>query len=226
MENTLSRLRSVERSAVWLCAVLLICLAPVFLHAQTGFEAMDLEALKAQADRLEARVGSNAADYATLRDLAAVYHYMAVKDSKAYAKKAVEVLERAYEKKPDDYGVLCYLGNAYVLLAKNGGFFATRAANANKGFGYMDKAVRNAPDDITIRLTRGISSKASPKFLGRRPVAYEDFEYLAALFEKGLKVPQSLKATVYGQLADLYKEDGDAVRAQKYGAMAEKAQIR
>jgi len=226
MENTLSRLRSVQRSTIWLYAVLLLCLVPAFLHAQTGFEAMDLKALKEQADQLEARVGSNAADYATLRDLATVYHYMAVKDSKAYAKKAVQMLDRAYEKRPEDYVVLCYLGNAYVLAAKDGGDGMTRAANVNKGFEYMDKAVRHAPDDITIRLTRGFSAKASPKFLGRRQVAYEDFEYLAALFEKGLKVPESLKATVYGQLADLYKEDGDAVRAQKYGAMAEKAAIR
>ena len=118
--------------------------------------------LKAQADRLEARVGSNSADYATLRELATVYHYMAVKDSATYAKKAVQVLERAYEKRPEDYGVLCYLGNAYVLLAKDGGDGMTRAANANKGFEYMDKAVRKAPDDITVRLTRGFSAKASP----------------------------------------------------------------
>jgi tetratricopeptide (TPR) repeat protein len=207
-----------------LFAILLVCLAFAFSHAQSGFDTMDLKALSARADQLEARVASNSADYATLRDLATVYHFMAVKDSKAYAKKAVQVLERAYEKRPEDYEVLCYLGNAYVLLAKDGGDGMNRAANASKGFGYMDKAVRNAPDDITIRMTRGISAKSSPRFLGRRPVAYEDFEYLAALFDKGLKVPESLKATVYGHLADLYKEDGDAVHAQKYAAMAEKAQ--
>ncbi len=210
--------------AAWLSLLFLFLLVPAPSRSQAGFDTMDLKALKAQADQLEARVGSNAADYATLRELATVYHFMAVKDSAAYAKKAVQVLERAYEKKPEDYEVLCYLGNAYVLLAKDGSFFVTRASNASRGFGYMDKAVRNAPDDITIRMTRGISAQSSPKFLGRRPVAYEDFEYLAALFEKGPKVPDSLKAKVYGHLADLYREDGDAAHAQKYGAMAEKAQ--
>ncbi len=210
--------------ATWLSLTFLLLLAPVPSRSQAGFETMDLNALKAQADQLEARVDRNAADYTTLRDLATVYHYMAVKDSATYAKKAVQVLERAYEKKPEDYEMLCYLGNAYVLLAKDGSFFVTKAANANRGFGYMDKAVRNAPDDITIRLTRGYSAKASPRFLGRRPVAYEDFEYLAALFEKGLKVPQSLKASVYRTLAALYKEDGDEGSARKYMEMAEKCE--
>jgi tetratricopeptide (TPR) repeat protein len=184
---------------------------------------MDLKALEQQAEQLEARVNKNAADYATLRELALVYHYMALKDSKAYAKKAVQRLDEAFRKKPDDNVVLCYLGNAYVLSAKDGGDQADRAANVNRGFEYMDKAVRRAPDDVTVRLTRGMSAKASPKFLGRRPVAYEDFEYLADLIDKGLKLPQSMKTVVYSQLADLYREDGDNARAQKYASLAEKA---
>ena len=65
-------------------------------------ETMDLKALEEQAGQLEARVGKNAADYATLRELALVYHDMALKDSKTYAKKAVQRLEEAFRKKPDD----------------------------------------------------------------------------------------------------------------------------
>jgi len=218
--------RLVWLNAAWLSLCFLLLLCPGPSRSQAGFEAMDLSALAAEAEQLEARVSRNAADYATLRDLATVYHYMAVKDSKAYAKRAVERLEEASRKQPDDNVVLCFLGNAYVLLAKEGGGETDRATYVNRGFEYMDKAVRRAPEDVTVRLTRAFSAKATPKFLGRRPVAYEDFEYLAALFEKGLPVPQSLKAAVYGQLADLWGEDGDNGRAEKYRAMAQKAATR
>ena len=149
---------------------------------------------------------------------------MALKDSGGYAKKAVQTLERAYGKKQEDYAVLCYLGNAYVLLAKDGTEGMTRAANANKGLEYMDKAVRKAPDDVTIRLTRGYSAKASPSSLNRSPVAYDDFEHVAMLFEKGLKAPMPLKAPVYRSLSGLYQEDGDKVKAMKYLEMAEKCE--
>jgi len=215
--------RVVWLHGAWLSLLFLLLLFPAPSRSQTHIESMDLKGLKEQAEQLEARVGKNAADYATLRELALVYHYMALKDSKAYAKKAVQVLDEAFRTKPDDNVVLCYLGNAYVLLAKDGGEQADRAANVNRGFEYMDKAVRRAPDDVTVRITRGMSAKASPKFLGRRPVAYEDFEYLTDLIDKGGRLPQSLKALAYSQLADLYKEDGDSAQAQKYGGLAEKA---
>ena len=210
-------------NAVWLSLLIVLLLFPVPSRSQVGIESMDLKGLKEQAEQLEARVNKNAADYATLRELALVYHYMALKDSKAFANKAVQRLDEASRKNPDDNAVLCYLGNAYVLLARDGGDQADRAANVNRGFEYMDKAVRRAPDDIAVRLTRGMSSKASPKFLGRRPVAYEDFEHLADLIDKGAKFPQSVKALVYSQLADLYREDGETGKAEKYAAMAEKA---
>jgi two-component SAPR family response regulator len=70
-------------------------------------------------------------------------------------------------------------------------------------------------------MTRGLNSRGLPGFLNRRQVACEDFEHLADLFEKGLKVPASLKSTVYKNLSEFYKEDGDKVKAQKYKAMAE-----
>ena len=210
-------------NTVWLSLLILFLFFPAPSHSQAGIESMDLKGLKEQADQLEARVNKNAADYATLRELALVYHYMALKDSRAFAKKAVQRLEEVSRKNPDDNAVLCYLGNAYVLLAKDGGDQADRAANVNRGFEYMDKAVRRAPDDVTVRLTRGMSAKASPKFLGRRPVAYEDFEHLADLIDKGARLPQAVKALVYSELSDLYREDGESGKADKYEGLAEKA---
>lgn len=85
----------------------------------------------------------------------------------------------------------------------------------------MDKAVLKEPDNITIRLTRAHNSKTIPRFFNRRSIAYEDFEHLANLFEKGLNVPSRLKASVYPSLVALYEEDGNRLEAQKYQTMAE-----
>lgn len=184
-------------------------------------ENMDLQALPVRAVQLQQLLDQNPSDYESLQGLGIVYHNMAIQDSKAYGQKAAQYLEQAYQKKPDDHVVLCYLGSAYTLLAKDAWNPVSKAYYLNKGVEYMDKAVRKAPDNITVRLIRANNSKAlSSKFLSQRSIAYEDFEHLAGLFEKGLKVSSQLKASVYRSLADLYKEDGNLAEAKKYQVMA------
>ncbi len=190
------------------------------VHAEERPENMDLKALLVQAAQLQQRLDQDPSDYEALQGLGIVYHSMALKDSKAYAKKAVQYLEQANQKKFDDYVVLCYLGSAYTMLAKDARDPMSKSSYMNKGIECMDKAVRMDPDNISVRLIRANNSKSLPKFLNRRPVANEDFEYLEGLFEKKLNISASLKASVYRDLAALYKEDGDAAKARKYEAMA------
>jgi hypothetical protein len=189
-------------------------------YAEERPENMDLKALLVQAAQLQNRLDQNPSDYEALRGLGTVYHSMALKDSKAYAKKAVQYLEQAHQKRIDDNVVLCYLGSAYTLLAKDAWNPISKVYDLNKGVEYMDKAVRKDPDNITVRLIRANNSKAlSNKYLSRRSIAYEDYELLASLFEKGLKVPRQVKASVYSSLEALYEEDGNMAEAQKYQRM-------
>jgi len=193
-------------------------------YAEEKPEDKELAAVLAQITQLQQRLDQNPSDYEALRDLGIAYHNAALKDSKVYAKKAIEYLEKAHAKKMDDNVVLCYLGSAYTLLAKDASNPMDQMSFVNKGVEYMDKAARKDPDNITIRMTRANNSKSLPKFLNRRPIAYEDFEHLADLFERGLKVPFQLKTSVYHSLAALYREDGDVAKAQKYQTMAETVQ--
>jgi tetratricopeptide (TPR) repeat protein len=201
-----------------LCLVLLLFASQV--RAEERPENMDLKALSVQAAQLQQRLEQNPADYEALKGLGIVYHGMALRDSKGYAKKAVQYLEQANQKKSDETEVLCYLGSAYTLLAKDVGDLMSKSSYMNRGVEYMDKAVRMDPDNISVRLIRANNSKNLPRFLNRHSVAYEDFEHLAGLFEKRPDVSPSLKASVYRDLAALYKEDGDTTKAQKYEAMA------
>jgi hypothetical protein len=201
-----------------LCLVLLLFASQV--RAEERPENMDLKALSVQAAQLQQRLEQNPTDYEALKGLGIVYHGMALKDSKAYAKKAVQYLEQANQKKSDDTEVLCYLGSAYTLLAKDAGDLMNKSSYMNRGVECMDKAVRMDPDNISFRLIRANNSKNLPRFLNRRSVAYEDFEHLAVLFEKRPDVSPSLKASVYRDLAALYKEDDDAAKTRRYEAMA------
>lgn len=202
-----------------------ICLALFFLiSAAWGEEKSqqgDLDAMVKKITKLQEHFNRNPADYEVLKELSVIYHDMALKDTKTYAKKAVNSLEEAQKIKPEDNVTLCYLGSAYTLMAKESWNPVSKSNYVDKGIECMDKAVKKDPDNITIRMTRGLNSKGLPGFLNRRQVAYEDFEHLADLFEKGLNAPSSLKNTVYKSLSGLYKEDGDKIKAQKYKAMAE-----
>jgi tetratricopeptide (TPR) repeat protein len=205
-----------------LSAVLLL-LSPAIYAAERP-ENMDLKALQAQATQLQQNLDKNPSDYDVLLGLGVVYHALALKDSKAYAKTAVQHLERVHEKKLDDATALCYLGSAYSLLSKDASDTSTRSDYSNKGFAYMDKAVRKDPDNITVRMTRGGNARNLPRFLNRRSIAYEDFEHVIGLLEKNPKASASLKATVYNALAALYKEDGDTTKAQDFAAKAAKSE--
>jgi hypothetical protein len=201
-------------------------------YAEEKPEDKELAAALAQITQLQQRLDQNPSDEEALRDLAIAYHNAAIRDSKVYGKKAVHYLEQAHQKKMDDNVVLCYLGSAYTLLARDASNPMDQMSYVNRGVEYMDKAVRkdtdNITDYITIRLTRANNSKALPKFLNRRPIAYEDFELLASLFEKGLKVgltaPSRLESSIYRSLATLYNEDGEKAEAKKYQTMAETVQ--
>jgi tetratricopeptide (TPR) repeat protein len=214
--------RVVHHSWVGWCGVLglVFLLSTSLVHAEERPESMDLNTLKARAAELQQRLNQNPSDYDALRSLGIVYYAAALKDSKSYANKAIQYLERAYPKRPEDAEVLCCLGSTYTLLAKDSSDLSSMTSNTNKGIGFMDKAIRMDPNNISVRLIRANNSKNLPKFLNRRSVAYEDFEYLTGLFEKKPGVSPSLKASVYRNLAALYKEDGDSAKARKYEAMA------
>lgn len=213
-----------------LSLVFLLLTSPAY--AKKKSEDKELPAMLAQITQLQQRLDKNPSDYEALRDLGIVYHNAALKDSKVYAKKAVQYLEQAHQKKMDDDVVLCYLGSAYTMLAKDASEAMDRMSYVNKGVEYMDKAIRNDPENIsdyiTIRLIRANNSMRLPKSLNRRPIAYEDFELLESLFQKGLKVglkvPSQLEISVYCSLANMYQEDGNMAEAKKYQAMVKTVQ--
>ncbi|HPJ67147.1 MAG TPA: hypothetical protein PLQ82_12745 [Desulfobacteraceae bacterium] len=186
---------------------------------------MDHKNLIEKIDELQKELDQDTSDYETLKGLGIAFHTMARNDAKAYASKAVKFLSRASEADKGDYEVMCYEGSALTMMAKTAWNPIKKMYYVNKGTSLMDKAVRSAPNNITVRITRAVNSKSLPSFLGRGDIAFEDFEYLKALVERNPDSLKSIKKKVYSNLAELYGKAGDKSKADHYRRLAESITI-
>ncbi|MFC1884671.1 tetratricopeptide repeat protein [Thermodesulfobacteriota bacterium] len=181
---------------------------------------MNEQELVEKIDRFEKKLKQNPEDYETLKALGIAYHIMATRDARTYAPLAVKTLSKAHEKIETDYTILCYLGSATTLMSVTTSNFMEKGSYTNRGIAMMDKAVRKAPNNVTIRLTRAYNSKSLPDFLDRKSVAIEDFEHLAAMIEKDDSSLSSIKKEIYLNLAELYEKNGNKEKADNYSTLA------
>ena len=177
--------------------------------------------LAERISEFQEKLHQNPADYEMLKAMGIAFHVKAKMDAKKYALKAVEFLTSAHEINKKDYETVCYLGSAATMMARTTENPVKKMSYVNKGTGFMDKAVRRDPDNVSVRLTRAFNSKILPSFLARGHIALEDFEYLAGLIEKNPDVFQPIKKTVYSNLAELYTKAGDQARADRCSKLAE-----
>lgn len=172
-------------------------------------KAEDTGNLQREARRLEGVLENDSQNVATVKKLGICYHDLARSDSEQYAPKAVETLTRGREMDRKDLEILCYLGSATTMMAKTTWNPMKKMAFVNKGVGYMDKAVKKDPDNITIRMTRGHNAMALPAFLNRKSIAVEDFEYLAKLIADNPGKYVDIKPIVDRNLESLRGKDAN-----------------
>jgi tetratricopeptide (TPR) repeat protein len=177
--------------------------------------------LAEKISEFQERLDQDPANYEILKAIGIAFHVKAIKDAKKYAPKAVEFLTRAREIDTKDYVTMCYLGSAFTMMARTTWNPVKKMSYVNKGTGFMDKAVRRDPDNVSVRLTRAFNSKNLPSFLERGHIALEDFEYLADLIEKKPDASWLTKKTVYTNLAELYSKAGDQAKADRFSKLAE-----
>jgi tetratricopeptide (TPR) repeat protein len=201
-------------AALWIAHV-------VWAEGLLELQGMSDIQLAEKISEFQDKLNQNPTDYEALKAIGIAYSIKAKEDVKTYAPKAVEFLTRAHEIDTKDYETMCYLGSATTMMARTTLNPVKKMSYVNKGTGFMDKAVRKTPDDISVRLTRAFNSKSLPSFLERGHIALEDFEHLAALIEKNPGVSKAIKKTVYSNLAELYSKAGDQAKAERYARLAE-----
>ena len=183
--------------------------------------AMSEPELVAKISDFEHKLNQTPGDNETLKTLGIAYHIMAIKNPRTYAPLAYKTLSKAYKKIENDYDTLCYLGSATTMMAMATNDVSQMGSYASKGIALMDKAVRMAPDSITVRLIRAHNSKSLPGFFGRRSLAIEDFEYLAEMIRRKPRFPVPVKKQVYSNLSDLYEKSGETAKAEEYKKLAD-----
>ena len=188
-----------------------------------GLHALDKKELTQKIEAFKRELNETQDNYALLKAIGIAYHIKATKDADTFAPKALQSLKKAHELNPEDTVTLCYLGGATTLMANTTWNPIKKSSYANNGIAMMDKAARKDPHNISIRLTRAFNSKGMPDFLDRKDIAIEDFEYIAAKLENNsISLAPCLKKDIYSSLSELYKEQGNDVKAKKYAAAASK----
>lgn len=91
--------------------------------------------------------------------------------------EAQEIFEEILAENPDDARAQVFLGNLYVLRARDAIFYK-KMDWLKKGVATIDDAVAAAPEDPDVRSVRAINSYQLPRIFGRRDVAEEDFGVL------------------------------------------------
>ena len=196
--------------------LIIIFLFSTIASAEGWYElnSMSDSELIAKVDEFKKKLDQEPDNDEILKTLGIAYLIMAIKNPQAYAPLAVKFLSNAYERNENDYAILCYLGSATTLMATTTNDTSKMGSYTNQGIALMDKAVRKAPDNITVRLTRAYHSKNLPDFLGRRSVAIEDFEYLAEMIKNESSFPVPLKKEIYLNLIELYEKSGNTEKAE------------
>ncbi len=126
--------------------------------------------------------------------------------AKGRYEEAEEILREAVEADSTDAQAEALLGLTYIQMAARG--YDERIAQdtnyrielCSQAFLHLDRAVWLAPEDLEIRLLRGITEANSPAFLGRGEQAIEDLKMVA-----DGPVPDSTKAEALYYIGCVYK---------------------
>lgn len=199
-----------------LLVALLLAVAPIApVSSQSVIGLMDKDKLAAVVAAEKAKVEANPQDAAALKALGIAHHNLASLKVEAAA-AAMETLTRAADLLPDDAEALAYLGSAYTMSARDSGNIVDKVKNVNKGTALLDKALRKDGDNIRLRLLRANNALGLPGMFERKPVAKEDFAFVASRFETSGRGDPILLSEIYFKLAGLYGEDGDAAKRKDY----------
>lgn len=207
----------------WISGLLLLvnaqALADGLLAMDSLYGTMDRSVLETQIERVNSN--PDLTPDQRLKRLGIAWHNLAVLDVSGASTKARSWLEKAHASYPHDMTILAYLGSARTLVARDSWNVVTKVSNVNQGINLIDRAVRNAPNDVAARLVRANNSLTLPKFFGRRSRAVEDFSFLHD-HARELRLGAELEAEVCVRLGELLAKQGNSAKVQALFAEAER----
>ena len=107
---------------------------------------------------------------------------------------------------------MAFLGSANTMVARDAWNPATKARLVNQGVQLLDRAVRMAPNNFSVRIVRMTNSLALPAFLGRGAKVREDLLQLSGPLAEQIPHPV-LAAELSYRLGELMQHEGRTKRA-------------
>ncbi len=162
---------------------------------------------------LESQVARAPHDISALLNLGIAYHNQGVAGNEEAVEKGFVCLDTVLTLDPTNAVALSYRGSLWTLRGRDSWWPFTKLNNVDKGIDEMDKAVDLAPDNVSVRLTRGINSVHLPSMFKRLGTAMKDLTYMLnhpafAQFDTGLQ------STIYYWAGVAYKQDNQREKAK------------
>jgi tetratricopeptide (TPR) repeat protein len=163
---------------------------------------------------LENTLRTTPADQSALMELGRLYHDKAAAGETDAIDKAFQCFDKLLTLDSSNVIARAYRGDLWALRAQDSWWPPNKWSSIRKGAAELDQAVGMAPDNMMVRLFRGMNALAAPGFLGRLPVALEDFIVL-------LKHPafpeqsRELKVTIYYYAGVAHKRADDYEKARE-----------
>ncbi len=163
---------------------------------------------------LQAQVAHSPHDVKALLELGIAYHNEGVAGNKDAVEKGFTCFDTVLALDPTNAVALAYRGSLWTLRGRDAWWPFTKKNDVEKGIDEMDKAVDLAPDNVAVRLTRGINSARLPSMFKRIGTALKDFSYLMNSPAFPHFDPQ-LKSTIYYWAGYAYKQDNNPEKAKE-----------
>jgi len=179
-----------------------------------GFAGLSISVAQDKVKELEGTLQQNPNDIPTLIALGTIYHGQAVARSEDAVEKGFACFDKILQIDPSNAVAYVYRGSLWTLRGRDAWWPFTKAKDVDKGVDDMDKAADLAPNDVTVRIVRGINSTNLPSMFRRLPVALKDFEFLMN-DPRFVHFDAHLQATIYCWAGIAYKNDSQPAKAKE-----------
>ncbi len=130
-------------------------------------------------------------------------------------KQAVQIMEDAVQKFPDNALAYSYLGLYQVMLAGQVGSFIEAGRLVSSASAVLDKAIALDGNNLQVRLNRGLMGVKVPPFLGKLDQGLADLEFIIKVYQSAPdKMPIELAVRAFDLLGEGYSKAKDSVKAR------------
>jgi tetratricopeptide (TPR) repeat protein len=179
----------------------------VFLMTVVCYSQQSNKDLQAEAARAPHNIKA-------VLDLGIAYHNEASAGNKVSVEKGFACFDTLLALDPTNAVALAYRGSLWTMRGRDAWWPFTKMNDVDKGIDEMDKAVDLAPDNVSIRLLRGINSAHLPPMFKRLGTALKDFHYLLSC-PAFPHFDARLKSTIYYWSGFAYKQDKQIDKAKE-----------